>query len=214
MTESAQLQKRAAAAGWQWRIEPRPPEHASAVSSLLQTARTLALGLLKGALIILLGALTLMIFTNALLRYGFGSGIVLADEMSRLFFVWITFLGSMLALVDNEHIGVDILIRLVPNRAKLAIMMVSCIGILGLMVISGYGALALIESNKASTLPVSGLPVAMQFLPVLLFSVFVFLFVIIRMQAVFRCRVGIVGLLFMEDLSRGIKPSENGTSAG
>jgi hypothetical protein len=36
----------------------------------------------------------------------------------RLLFVWLTFLGAIVALREHGHLGVDILVRRLPNVGK------------------------------------------------------------------------------------------------
>ncbi len=40
-----------------------------------------------------LGVMALAVFVNVVLRYGFGSGIAASEELSRLLFVWMVFIG-------------------------------------------------------------------------------------------------------------------------
>jgi TRAP-type C4-dicarboxylate transport system permease small subunit len=56
--------------------------------------------------------MVLMVFGNVVLRYGFNSGLAVSEELSRWLFVWMTFLGAVIALRDNaqlrhRHAGVE-----------------------------------------------------------------------------------------------------------
>ncbi len=64
------------------------------------------------ALVLLLAGMTAMVFGNVVLRYGFNSGWNFSEEMSRYFFVWLTFIGAILAFRDHNHIGVETFVRL------------------------------------------------------------------------------------------------------
>jgi TRAP-type C4-dicarboxylate transport system permease small subunit len=71
---------------------------------------------------VLLVAMVLMVFGNVVLRYGFNSGITFSEELSRWAFVWMTFLGAIVALKDNGHLGTDMLIgRLGPTGKKVCL---------------------------------------------------------------------------------------------
>lgn len=54
---------------------------------------------LEFAIVALLVAMVVMVFGNVVLRYGFNSGIVISEEVSRYFFVWLTFIGAVIALI-------------------------------------------------------------------------------------------------------------------
>jgi TRAP-type transport system small permease protein len=66
----------------------------------------------KGAellLAITLAGMVIAVFINVVLRYGFGTGIVFYEELSRLLFVWLVCVGAVLATADNQHLGFDML---------------------------------------------------------------------------------------------------------
>jgi TRAP-type transport system small permease protein len=44
-----------------------------------------------------LAGMVIAVFGNVVLRYGFNSGINASEELSRLLFVWMVFLGATLA---------------------------------------------------------------------------------------------------------------------
>jgi len=78
--------------------------------------------LLELLLVVLLAAMVLMVFGNVVLRYGFNSGITFSEELSRWAFVWMTFLGAVIALKDNDHLGTDMLVgRLGPMGKKVCL---------------------------------------------------------------------------------------------
>ena len=63
-------------------------------------------------------AMVIMVFGNVVLRYGFNSGISISDEMSRYCFIWLTYIGAMVAMRDKGHLGVDTLVRRLSLRGK------------------------------------------------------------------------------------------------
>lgn len=74
--------------------------------------------LLKILCALLLAGMVVLVFGNVVLRYGFNSGITLSEEVSRWMFVWLTFLGSIIALRERGHLGVDALVRRLPLWGK------------------------------------------------------------------------------------------------
>ena len=77
---------------------------------------------LEWVLIALLAAMAAMVFLNVVLRYGFNSGITWSEEMSRYFFVWLTFIGAVLTFAEHGHIGVETLVRRFGRRGRLVCM--------------------------------------------------------------------------------------------
>ena len=67
-------------------------------------------------------AMVALVFGNVVLRYVFNSGIVVAEELSRWFFVWLTFLGGVVALRHHGHLGTEVLVgRLGPVGKKVCL---------------------------------------------------------------------------------------------
>ena len=76
--------------------------------------------LIEILLVVGLAAMSLMVFLNVVLRYAFSSGIPFSVEISRLIFVWLIFLGAILALKEGAHLSVDSLVRRLPRGPRLA----------------------------------------------------------------------------------------------
>ena len=67
---------------------------------------------------VILAMMVVMVFGNVVLRYAFNSGIVVSEELSRWLFVWLTFLGAIVAIKDHAHLGSDFLISRLPVSGK------------------------------------------------------------------------------------------------
>lgn len=65
-----------------------------------------------------LAVMVVLLFGNVALRYLFNSGINVSDEISRLAFVWMIFLGSVIALRSHQHIGVSMLVERFGSAAR------------------------------------------------------------------------------------------------
>ena len=63
--------------------------------------------------------LCVLVFLNVVLRYGFNSNLMLTEELARYIFVWLTFLGSILAYARNGHIRVNSGLNLLSRRSGL-----------------------------------------------------------------------------------------------
>ena len=81
--------------------------------------------LLKVLIALFLAIMVVLVFGNVVLRYAFNSGITVSEEVSRWLFVWLTFLGAIVALREHGHLGVDVLVRRLPNAGKKVCLIVS-----------------------------------------------------------------------------------------
>jgi TRAP-type C4-dicarboxylate transport system permease small subunit len=74
--------------------------------------------LLKLLIVLCMLGMVLLVFGNVILRYAFNSGITVAEELSRWLFVWMIFLGSLVALKERAHMGLDSLVKRLPPLGK------------------------------------------------------------------------------------------------
>lgn len=74
--------------------------------------------LLKAAIALCLAVMVVLVFGNVVLRYAFNTGITVSEEVSRLLFVWLTFLGAIVAMREHGHLGVDTLVKRLPAAGK------------------------------------------------------------------------------------------------
>jgi TRAP-type C4-dicarboxylate transport system permease small subunit len=81
--------------------------------------------LLEFLIVVLMVAMVVMVFGNVVLRYGFNSGIDVSDEMARYCFIWLTYIGAMVAMREGSHLGVDTLVKHLPVGGKKAALFIS-----------------------------------------------------------------------------------------
>jgi TRAP-type transport system small permease protein len=81
--------------------------------------------LLELLVVVCLVAMVIMVFGNVVLRYAFNSGITVSEEMSRYCFIWLTYIGAMIAMREGEHLGVDTLVRHLPVTGKKVCLLLS-----------------------------------------------------------------------------------------
>ena len=114
------------------------------------------------------------VFVNVVLRYGFGSGIAASEELSRLLFVWMVFIGATAAYPQGEHMAFTSLLHPLLKPGREAVLKVATRAIHALVVLScvllGWGAWQQVVIGMDSTSVVLGYPVALLPLPALLCS--------------------------------------------
>jgi len=81
--------------------------------------------LLKFIIVFCLAVMCVLVFANVVLRYAFNTGITVSEELSRWFFVWMTFLGAIIAMREHGHLGMDSLVSRLPIIGKKACYLVS-----------------------------------------------------------------------------------------
>ena len=124
----------------------------------MKTFSDLFFRLAEALLVLMLGAMVVMVFGNVVLRYGFNSGLDFSEELSRFFFIWITFLGAIIAMREKAHLGLDTLIRVLPRAGKKFCFGLSNVLMLGCCVLMFYGTWRQHQINATTMSAVTGIP--------------------------------------------------------
>ncbi|ADI26478.1 TRAP transporter small permease [Geobacillus sp. C56-T3] len=134
-----------------------------------------------------LAFMSILVFGNVVLRYAFNSGITWSEEMARFLFIWMSFLGAVGALKDNDHLGVDTLVRKLPTGAKRVVFVISNVIVLYVLYLLLDGSWKMTMSGLESKAPATGLPMAFIYGTGLVVSIGMGLIILYHLyQALFR----------------------------
>jgi len=120
-----------------------------------------------------LALMACLVFVNVVLRYGFGAGIAASEELSRLLFVWMVFIGATAAYPMGEHMAFTSLLLKLRARPRVFAAATALIRALVLLacVLVAWGAWQQFVVGLDSHSVVLGYPAALLPLPALLSSV-------------------------------------------
>jgi TRAP-type C4-dicarboxylate transport system permease small subunit len=116
--------------------------------------------LAEAVLVIMLSVMVIMVFGNVVLRYGFNSGLISSEELSRFLFIWITFLGAIVVMRENAHLGLDTLVRILPSAGKRFCFAMSNALMLGCCALMFYGTLKQHQINATTLSGVMEIPMS------------------------------------------------------
>ena len=104
------------------------------MGKLLKTLADALTRMLEVVMVLCMLVMLVMVFGNVVLRLFFNTGIDLSEEVPRFAFVWMTFLGAIVGMRKRAHLGVDIVVQLLPTAGRRvcwgisqAVMLVCCI---------------------------------------------------------------------------------------
>lgn len=118
-----------------------------------------------------MACMVVLVFGNVTLRYGFNSGITLSEELSRWLFVWMTFLGAIVALRSHEHLGTDMLVGRLGLTGKKICMGLSQLLMLFVCWLLLKGAYQQAVINWTSTSAVMEVSLSWVYFPGIIFAV-------------------------------------------
>lgn len=88
----------------------------------------------------LLAIIVALVFSAAVMRF-FGHPLIWSVDVAQLLFIWLCFLGATRAMREKAHIGIDLLVRGLGHRSRLAVeiaVTVIVLVFLGLLAVEGY----------------------------------------------------------------------------
>lgn len=112
----------------------------------------------RWVLIVLLGAMSVIVFSNVVVRYLTNASIPWSEEVSRHMMIWLTFLGSGLVLRCGGHIAIDNLQDALPaTTARLVrgVVLALIVAFLGLLAYYGwiYVGRTMLQTTAATEIP-------------------------------------------------------------
>ncbi len=70
---------------------------------------------------LLLAAMTLLVFVEVVMRFGFNTGVMWAQEATLHLSAWMVLFGVSYGIKVGSHIGVDALVKIMPSGVKRAV---------------------------------------------------------------------------------------------
>ena len=144
---------------------------------------------LERLMVFLLGGMVLMVFGNVVLRWTVDSGIDVSEEMSRFFFVWLTFIGAVVVMREHLHLGVDALVGRFGSKGRLACMIASDAIILFCSAVFFWGTWQQSGVNATNVATVTGISMLWVFGVGYFTSVAIGLMVLMRLLRAFAGQV-------------------------
>lgn len=113
-------------------------------------------GVLSALMVLILALMVILVFGNVVLRYGFNSGIAFSEEVSRWLFVWLTFMGAVVALHEKAHMSLGELVSaLSPKAQRICHLMALALMLwVTYLILTGSWAQTVINASNAA--PVTG----------------------------------------------------------
>ncbi|BAQ70213.1 tripartite ATP-independent periplasmic transporter DctQ [Rhodovulum sulfidophilum] len=145
---------------------PSPGPASAGPLALLRRAVDLTDALSRWIIVAAMAAMTLLISAQVFHRYVLSSSIDAADELSRLFFVWSIFLAIPHGIRRGVHVGIDIVLRLMPGRTQDLLQRASALAGLLLMAVVFVTALGAAGDKWGELMPTLPVTAALYYIPV------------------------------------------------
>ncbi|MDD2545668.1 MAG: TRAP transporter small permease [Burkholderiaceae bacterium] len=114
----------------------------------------------RWVLILLLLAMSCIVFANVVLRYTTGDSIVWAEEVARHMMIWVTFLGAGLVLRFGGHVAIDNLHTAVGTALARGVRSFVAAGIGLFCLVMAYFSMLYVWATRFQTTAATDIPMA------------------------------------------------------
>lgn len=84
----------------------------------MKTLKWLNKNLEKTICVFLLSAMTLILFVQVIMRYGFNNSLSWSEELARYLFIWLIYFGISCGSAEKKHLKVEAFLHLFPVKAR------------------------------------------------------------------------------------------------
>lgn len=112
----------------------------------------------RWALILILAAMSIIVFANVALRYLASYSFVWAEELARYLMIWMTFLGAGLVLRFGGHIGINSIHSVVSRRAAQVLRIGLALLMIAFFIAMAWHGIDYMQVAQYQTTPALGLP--------------------------------------------------------
>ncbi len=159
-------------------------------------------GLFKGIEILIsvfLSVMIILVFANVILRYVFNTGFASSEEITRICFIYLVYLGSIEAMRDNRHLLIEsVIVRIKPLGQKLLYSVIQIL-IIWLMGSLAFGSFGLMLQNINNRWIATGIPVWFVHLSGLIMGVSILLLAIGNLVQLWISKKSVVELISARD---------------
>ena len=107
--------------------------------------------LLDGVSVLCMALILVLVVAQVVMRYVFNSPLVWSEELAVYIMVWLTFIGSVICMRDNEHIEVTILVDYLPRALqRVAFIFSRLVSAIFWLIVAYYG-FELVMENRVVT---------------------------------------------------------------
>lgn len=115
-----------------------------------------------------MAAMSLILAAQVVARYGLGTSIDSANELSRLFFVWAMFLAIPHGIKYGVHVGIDVFVLMLPRHWQTVLFRVTAFAGLVLMAILLYFATIAAADKWQELMPTLPVTAAVYYIAVVI----------------------------------------------
>lgn len=102
--------------------------------------------------------MVVIVFVNVVGRFFFQKGITESEELAKILFVWITFIGTVLCFYEGKHIAVDVLLIFLPPKIRKVFDVVSNLLVTVILALVAWYGISFVKTSFGMVSPLTKIP--------------------------------------------------------
>lgn len=148
-----------------------------------------------------------LVFMNVVLRYIFNTGFVWSEEIARLCFIYLVYLGAIGAARDNRHLLIDSVLSKLPDVAQKIVYVAIQACIVWLMGIVSAGSWGLMMQNLKDRWVATHFPTWLVYASGLVMGVSIIIISVTNVIRLFAMKMSVTDLIKVREDSDGDLPA-------
>ncbi len=132
-----------------------------------------------------LAALGIVVIYGVIMRYAFNDAPPYVEQVALLLVISVAMFGAAAGVHDAGHIGLDSVVKLLPEKAQFLCLVVVELLTISFAVILLWGCEHMATSTRHDTIPTLGISEAWRYVPPMIAGVLIILFSVKHMLALF-----------------------------
>ena len=118
----------------------------------------------QAILTMLLALIVLIMLLQVIMRYVFNNSLSWPEELSRILFVWFTFIGLSYATAKRSHVKIDLLVNVFPPGLRNVILFLVDVLMLAFFIVLGVKGITALSKLIASGQATAALGIPIQYI--------------------------------------------------
>jgi TRAP-type C4-dicarboxylate transport system permease small subunit len=146
-----------------------------------------------------LALMIILVFANVVGRYVFSIGFAWSEEIARLCFIYLVYLGAIGAMRDNRHLLIDTVLSRIPKKVQIIVYAVIQIIIIALMADLTIGSWGLVIQNLNDNWVATKFPTYLVYAAGLITGIAISIIALANLFKLFILKISVPDLIKIRD---------------
>lgn len=138
--------------------------------------------IIEAIVVLAMGVIAVIVFTEVVLRYGFGRSLDFTEELTRYLMIWVVFLAGALCVRQDAHIRIDMLVRKLPRGWRPAVEALAHLCSAAFLLVLAWAGYVVLPGQTSQETVTLGVSMAWPYAAIPVGCVLMVIFLVARMR--------------------------------